>query len=165
VPLRSILDASLVHDMVSLAVNSGNRQGIVIVGGGATGVSLGGALSDFIKESKKSDSISITILEALPTILPGWDECLVNKVEEVLCEKGIRIMTSSPVAKVENGGDGESKIHSSLTILTAGVKGYSIPVNPEVERTKDGKIILNEFCQIDRYPNVFSIGDIAAVKD
>lgn len=66
-------------------------------------------------------------------------------------------MTSSPVAKVENGGDGESKIHSSLTILTAGVKGYSIPVNPEVERTKDGKIILNEFCQIDRYPNVFRL--------
>ena len=55
------------------------------------------ALSDFIKESKKSDSGSITILEALKTILPGWDECLVNKVEEVLCEKGIRIMTSSPV--------------------------------------------------------------------
>ena len=83
-------------------------------------------------------------------------------------------MTSSPVAKVENVGadssdvclsGGKSKIHSSLTIWTAGVKGYDIPVNPEVEKTKDGKIILNEFCQIDRYPNVFSIGDIAAVKD
>jgi NADH dehydrogenase len=41
----------------------------------------------------------------------------------------------------------------------------TIPVNPEVERTKNGKIIVNEFCQIDHYPNVFSIGDIAAVKD
>ena len=74
-------------------------------------------------------------------------------------------MTSSPVAKVEDvgsdgidvclNGDGESNIHSSLTIWTAGVKRYDILVNPEVERTKDGKIILNEFCQIDRYPNVF----------
>ena len=163
--MRSITDASLIHDRVSSAVNSGNKQGIVIVGGRATGVSLGGALSDFIKESKKSDSGSITILEALTTILPGWDECLVNTVEEVLREKEIRIMTSSPVAKVENGGsdgidvclsgDGESKIHSSLTIWTAGIKGYDIPINPEVERTKGGKIILNEFCQIDRYPNVF----------
>jgi len=62
------------------------------------------ALSDFIKESKKSDSDSITILEALKTILPGWDECLVNKVEEVLRGKEIRIMTSSPVAKVEDAG-------------------------------------------------------------
>jgi NADH dehydrogenase FAD-containing subunit len=60
-------------------------------------VSLGRALSDFIKENKKSDSVYITILEALQTILSGWDECLVNKVEEVLCEKRIRIMTSSPV--------------------------------------------------------------------
>jgi NADH dehydrogenase len=173
-PLRSITDASLIHDRVSSFVNSDNKQSIVIVGGGATGVSLGGALSDFINESKKSDSVSITILEALPTILPGWDERLVKKVEDVLHEKGIRIMTSSPVAKVENVGadssdvclsGGKSKIHSSLTIWTAGVKGYDIPVNPEVEKTKDGKIIVNEFCQIDRYPNIFSVGDIAAVKD
>ena len=60
-------------------------------------MSLGRALSDFIKENKKSDSVYITILEALQTILSGWDESLVNKVEEVLCEKGIKIMTSPPV--------------------------------------------------------------------
>jgi len=95
--MRSITDASLIHDRISSAVNSGNKKGIVIVGSGATGVSLGRALSDFIKESKKirlrlhNNSRSTT------------DHSLVmgcvfsNKVEEVLCEKGIRIMTSSPV--------------------------------------------------------------------
>jgi NADH dehydrogenase len=135
-------------------------------------ISDAGALSDFIKDSKKTDSLSITIIEALPTILPGWDEHLVKKVNEVLHKKGIRIITRSPVTKVENcgssvylGGDDATKIHSSLTIWTAGVKGYDIPIDPEVEKTKDGKIIVNEFCQIDRYPNIFSIGDIAAVKD
>ncbi|HEY6885631.1 MAG TPA: FAD-dependent oxidoreductase [Nitrososphaeraceae archaeon] len=174
-PLRSITDASLIYDSVSSIVNSDKEQSVVIVGGGATGVSLGGALSDFINESKKSDSVSVTIIEALPSILSGWDERLVKKVQEVLREKGIRIITSSPVAKVENADgdgsdiclsdDGKSKIHSSLIIWTAGIKGYDIPINPEVEKTKDGKIIVNEFCQIDRYPNVFSIGDIAAVRD
>jgi NADH:ubiquinone reductase (H+-translocating) len=175
-PLRSISDASLICDKVSALIKSNKNHNIIIVGGGATGVSLGGALSDFVKESKKSDRLSITIIEALPTILSGWDERLVKKVNDVLHEKGIRIMTSSAVAIVENDGDGGgggniylsdsgSKIHSSLTIWTAGVKGYDIPINPEVEKTKDGKIILNEFCQIGRYPNIFSIGDIAAVKD
>jgi NADH:ubiquinone reductase (H+-translocating) len=174
-PLRSITDASLIYDRVSSIVNSDKKHSVVIVGGGATGVSLGGALSDFINESKKSDSVSVTIIEALPTILSGWDKRLVKKVEEVLREKGIRIITSSPVAKVENtdgdgndiclSDDGKSKIHSSLIIWTAGIKGYNIAINPEVEKTKDGRIILNEFCQIDRYPNVFSIGDIAAVRD
>jgi NADH dehydrogenase len=177
-PLRSITDASLIYDRISSIVNSDKKQSVVIVGGGATGVSLGGALSDFINEKKKSDSVSVTIIEALSTILSGSDKRLVMKVEEVLLEKGIRIIKNSPVAKVEKnadggdghydiflGDDGKSKIHSSLIIWTAGIKGYNIPINPQVEKTKDGKIILNEFCQIDRYPNVFSIGDIAAVRD
>ena len=178
-PLRSINDASLIYDKVSALIKSNKNHNIVIVGAGATGVSLGGALSDFINESKKkSDRLSITIIEALPTILSGWDERLVKKVNDVLHEKGISIMTSSAVARVENDGDGGddgssiylsdsglTKIHSSLTIWTAGVKGYDIPISPDIEKTKDGKIILNEFCQLGRYPNIFSIGDIAAVKD
>ncbi len=172
-PLRSISDASMIYDRISTLIKLNKKQNIVIVGGGATGVSLAGALSDFIKDSKKTDSLSITIIEALPNILSGWDERLVKKVNEVLHKKGIRIMTRSPVTKVENSGssvylsddDDATKIQSSLTIWTAGVKGYDIPIDPEVEKTKDGKIIVNEFCQIDRYPNIFSIGDIAAVKD
>ena len=72
---------------------------IITVGGGATGVSLGGALSDFVKGSKKSDMLAITIIEALPTILSGWDERLVEKVNEVLLEKEIRIITSSAVIR------------------------------------------------------------------
>jgi NADH:ubiquinone reductase (H+-translocating) len=173
-PLRSISDASLICEKVRVLIKSNEKHNIVIVGGGATGVSLGGALSDFVNESKRSDRLSITIIEALPTILSGWDERLAKKVNEILHKKEIRIMTSSAVTRVENDSDGSSsiylsdsgsKIHSSLTIWTAGVKGYEIPINPEVKKTKDGKIILNEFCQIDRYPNIFSIGDIAAVKD
>jgi NADH:quinone reductase (non-electrogenic) len=171
-PLRSISDASMIYDRISTPIKVNKKQNIVIVGGGATGVSLAGALSDFIRDSKKTDSLSITIIEALPTILSGWNERLVKKVNEVLHKKGIRIMTSSPVTKVENCGSriylsngAASQIQSSLTIWTAGVKGYDIPIDPEVEKTKDGKIIVNEFCQIDRYPNIFSIGDISAVKD
>ncbi|MFL6383822.1 MAG: NAD(P)/FAD-dependent oxidoreductase [Nitrososphaeraceae archaeon] len=173
-PLRSISDASLICDKVGALIKSNKKHNIVIVGGGATGVSLGGALSDLVNESKKSNRLSITIIEALPTILSGWDERLVKKVNEILHEKEIRIMTSSAVSRVENDDDGGSsiylsdtgsKLHSSLTIWTAGIKGYDITINPEVKKTKDGKIILNEFCQTDRYPNIFSIGDIAAVKD
>src|ERR671918_2417483 len=168
--LRSISDASLIYDKVSEFIKSDYNHDIVIVGGGATGVSLGGALSDLIRDSRKTDSISIKIIEALPTILSGWDERLVKKVNEVLNEKGITIMTGTTVSGVGNGGNSinvsqGSNIHSSLTIWTAGVKGYDLSINPEVEKTKDGKIIVNEFCQIDRYPNIFSIGDIAAVKD
>ena len=174
-PLHSISDASLICDKMRALLKSNKKHDIVIVGGGATGVSLGGALSDFVRGSKKSDMLTITIIEALPTILSGWDERLVEKVNEVLLEKEIRIRTSSAVITVENDSgtscsniylsDSESQIPSSLTVWTAGVKGYEIPMSPEVEKTKDGRIILNEFCQIGSYPNIFCMGDIAAVKD
>ncbi|MGH9987725.1 MAG: hypothetical protein ACRD8W_27600, partial [Nitrososphaeraceae archaeon] len=58
-----------------------------------------------------------------------------------------------------------SMIDSSLIIWTAGVKGYEIKVTPSIDKTNDGRIIVNRSCQIDRYPNIFVIGDIAAVKD
>ena len=78
-PLRSIYDASLIYDKLRTLIKSNEKHNIVIVGGGATGVSLGGAVSDFVNESERSDKLSITIIEALPTILSGWDERLAKK--------------------------------------------------------------------------------------
>ena len=43
--------------------------------------------------------LTITIIESLPTILSGWDERLVEKVNEVLLEKEIRVRTSSAVIR------------------------------------------------------------------
>lgn len=74
-------------DKMRALLKSNKKHDIIIVKGGATDVSLGWALSDFVKGSKKSDMLTITIIEALPTILSGWDERLVEKVNEVLLKK------------------------------------------------------------------------------
>src|SRR5689334_23500908 len=66
-----ILESTKIHyDILIICLGASTKYfNIKGAGGGATGVSLGGVLSDFINESKKSDSISVTIIEALPTIL------------------------------------------------------------------------------------------------
>jgi NADH:ubiquinone reductase (H+-translocating) len=165
--------------------NDDNRKGsnggnnIIIVGGGATGVSLGGAIADFLKDQAKPkegpDSIlplkinlNVTIVEALSNILTGWNPELVSNARTILESKGVRILTNSEVSRIEHDNlilrDG-STLTSSLIIWTAGVKGYEIKVTPQTDKTKDGRIIVNGFCQIDNYPNIFVIGDIAAIKD
>lgn len=203
IPLRSIDDAKLVHntiqslllskrsiiedrikksdDSVKKKQNNSNLNNIniVIVGGGATGVSLGGAIADLFNDQAKLKALSgtftpvetdlnVTIVEALPNILIDWNPELVNKARKILESKGVRILTNSKVSKVEDNNlifrDG-STIDSSLIIWTAGVKGYEIKVMPQVDKTIDGRIIVNGFCQIDKSPNVFVIGDIAAVQD
>lgn len=192
IPFRSIYDATFVREKIQSFLlskssergiatekqSNGNNIKITIVGGGATGVSLGGAIADLIKDQEKqrenSDAmlhetnLSITVVEAMPNILTGWNSELVSKVKAILESKGIRILTNSQVSKVEQDNlilnDG-SKVESSLIIWTAGIKGYEISVSPPIDNTKDGRIIVNRYCQIDKFPNIFVIGDIAAVKN
>lgn len=49
-------------------------------------------------------------------------------------------------------------IHSSIIVWIAGVKGYEIKVTPTTDKTRDDRIIVNGFCQIDKYTNIFVIG-------
>ena len=209
IPLRSIDDAKLVYNMIqSLLIskrsmnrdrikqiddnvkeklNNNNRssnsdsinKNIVIVGGGATGVSLGGALADYLNDQAKLKALSsssvpfevdldVTIVEALPNILAGWNPELAGEARKILESKGVRFLTNFIVSKVNYNKlilkDGSS-IDTSLIIWTAGVKGYEIKVMPQIDKTRDGRIIVNGFCQIEKFPNVFAIGDIAAVHD
>ena len=168
-PIRSIYDASIIHDHVSKIISEENKKhNIVIVGAGATGVSLGSALAEMINASPNKSNIKVNIIEATSTILPGWDIRVKNKTEEILKDKGIRIFHNSLVERVEERTlflkDG-LEINSSLIIWTAGVRGYNIDIEPTIDKTNDGRIIVNEYCQTNQYKNIYSIGDLAAMKN
>ena len=38
-------------------------------------------------------------------------------------------------------------------------------MSPTIEKTNDGRIIVNEYCKTNQYENIYSIGDIAAMKN
>lgn len=167
-PLRSIYDASVIHDHISKIIAEDKKNNIVIVGAGATGISLAGALAEMINLSRNKDDVKVNIVEATSTILSGWDEKIKNKVEDILKKKGVRIFHNSLVEKVEENTlflkDG-LQIDSSLIIWTAGVRGFNIDIEPAIDKTNDGRIIVNEYCRTPKYENVYSIGDIAAMKN
>jgi NADH dehydrogenase len=205
-PLRSIYDAARIYskvqeiatDAIEVATNNSSTIGsssfspkttpghstslykkIIIVGGGATGISLAGALADYLNKIEQErrgqqyssvlrDRISIEVIEATPSILPGWDKKVAAECMKTLWNKSIKVFVSSPVSKVEEHKlylqDG-TVIPSTITIWTAGVRGYDLKTKPDIEKLRDGRIVVNEFCQNERYYNVFAIGDIAAIKN
>jgi NADH dehydrogenase len=134
---------------------------IIICGGGATGVSLAGALSETSKENTKK----ITIVEAQPDILPGWNSKLVKNIKNFLIDNNINLITNNPIKEVYPSsvllGDG-TIIENSLSIWTAGVKGVDIQIIPEIKKTRSNRIIVNKFSQIEGYQNAFAVGDISA---
>ena len=133
---------------------------IIICGGGATGISLAGAISETSKEN-----LNITIVEAQPDILPGWNPKLVEAIKKFLIKNKINLITNNPIKEVYPSsvllGDG-TIIENSLSIWTAGVKGSDIQIIPEVKKTRSNRIIVNKLSQIEGYTNAFAVGDISA---
>ena len=133
---------------------------IIICGGGATGISLAGALSETLKEN-----IKITIVEAQPDILPGWNPKLVKAIKKFLNTNKINLITDNPIKEVYPSsvllGDG-TIIDNSLSIWTAGVKGSDIQIIPQIKKTRSNRIIVNKLSQIDGHNNAFAVGDICA---
>lgn len=113
-------------------------------------------------------------MTASSAVLPGFDTRMVDEVVRILNEKDVTIMTHTTVKEVrrdsivfDEGSEAGSraKIPSSLTIWTPGIKGYDLSVEPQVEKTNNGRIVINGYCQTNKYSNIFCIGDISAMKE
>jgi NADH:ubiquinone reductase (H+-translocating) len=141
---------------------------VLIIGGGATGVRLAGAIADFIISSWNENNIHIKIITSSSLILPGWDTPSVEAVKETLQKKGVQIITDSVVTEVNRDRiivNDSKQYLSSLTIWTPGVEGSDIHTDPQIEKTKEGRIIVDEYCQNTIFSNIFCIGDISAILD
>ena len=133
---------------------------IIICGGGATGISLAGAISETSKEN-----MNITIVEAQSDILPGWNPKLVKTIKNFLINNKINLITNNPIKEVYPSSvllaDG-TIIENSLSIWAAGVKGSDIQTIPSIKKTESNRIIVNKLSQIEEYNNAFAVGDISA---
>ena len=136
------------------------HKNIVICGGGATGISLAGALSELVNKKTK-----IIIVEAQSDILPGWNQNLVKTIKVFLENKNVDLITNNPIKEVKLSSvllmDGKI-IEDCLPVWTAGVRGCNLSIIPEIKRTTSNRIIVNRFSQINDYENAFALGDISA---
>ncbi|HJT85995.1 MAG TPA: FAD-dependent oxidoreductase [Nitrososphaeraceae archaeon] len=136
------------------------HKNIVICGGGATGISLAGAISEFTTKNTK-----IIIVEAQSDILPGWNQNLVKTIKVFLENKNVDLITNNPIKEVKTSSvllkDGKI-IEDCLPVWTAGVRGRNLSIIPEIKKTTSNRIIVNKFSQINDYENAFALGDISA---
>lgn len=133
---------------------------IIICGGGATGVSLAGALCETFKEK-----IKITIVEAQSDILPEWNSKLVRSIKNFLKQNNVEIITNNPIKEVHQSSvllNDNTILENTLSIWTAGIKGQEIHTIPTIEKTKSNRIKVNNFSQVEGFSNAFALGDISA---
>jgi NADH:ubiquinone reductase (H+-translocating) len=154
---RSVSDALKLREAITKLPSD---SVIVICGGGATGISLAGALSETFGEK-----IKIKVVEAQDNILAEWDPRLVKTAKKILSERNVEILTGQLVKEISNSSvvvGSNIRVNCDLTVWTAGIKGFDIKTTPHVKTTKSERIIVNKYSQIEGFDNAFAVGDISA---
>ncbi len=147
---------------------------VAIIGAGATGTELAAELHRTVREVvaygmtrlNPERDVKIILIEAAPRILPALPERMSVSTEELLRGLNVDVRTNARVAEVRADGvvlsDGEF-IPSELVVWSAGVKAPDFLRDLDLEVNKINQLVVEPTLQTTRDPNVFAIGDCAAV--
>ncbi|MFZ5813709.1 MAG: NAD(P)/FAD-dependent oxidoreductase [Bacillota bacterium] len=141
----------------------GERPQIVIAGGGLTGVEVAGELAD-----QYPGRARLTILEAGPEIMAGFDRELVQVSRRVLEAKGIRILTGSPIIAVDERAvhlKGGEELSYDLLVWAGGVRGNGLLARAGLAVTPRGRGIVDPYLRSVTDDRLYLVGDSAAFTD
>jgi NADH:ubiquinone reductase (H+-translocating) len=171
---RSIL---LAFEHAELAHDDAERQRLltfVIVGGGATGVEMAGAIAEIARQTLAKDfrridprSSRIILLEAGPRVLPTLPEDLSRYAEHALTRMGVDVRTSTRVTNCDRRGVDldRGRIDASTAIWAAGVVASPAARWLGAEHDSAGRVLVRPDLSVPNHPEVFVIGDAAGVHD
>ena len=145
-----------------------------IVGGGPTGVELAGAIMEMAKNTLKHDyqvadlsQTQVFLIEAGSRVLSAFPETLSFRAQADLKELGVQIIKNTRASGLSTDGlqAGEKWIPCKTIVWAAGVKPSSLTEKIQSEKDHQGRVIVEPDLSLRSHPDVFVIGDIAAVKN
>src|SRR6202049_4060808 len=187
--LKTIEDALEIRRRVLLAFELAERQAasskhgedteqvqlnFVVVGGGPTGVELAGTLAEIARQVLANEfrtidpkRTRIVLLEGGPRLLPAYPEDLSRSAEEQLRGLGVEVHTSTMVTGVEPAAVrmGATSLPAAVVLWAAGVAASPLGKKLGAPLDRAGRVLVNSDLSIPGHPNIFVIGDLAAIKD
>ena len=145
------------------------KLSISVIGGGPTGVELAGAIAELIRGPLKSDQahaaahIQVSLIEAGPRLLPPFAPSLSERTKKDLEKLGVKVMLNAAVKAIEHRKiilKDDSVLNSEITIWAAGVKGSDAMAQLSLP-TIGNRVAVEPTMQVQNYPNIWALGDIA----
>ncbi len=153
-PIPGLKDNAAVWDSTAALSATQLPQSIVIVGGGVIGMEFATLYHEL--------GVEVTVIEAMPTILPNLDQEVVSVLLDKYCKAGIRILTDTKVTEIQGNkvlttqGDYEAE-HILVSVgRRANLQGLEVLNDIELYR---GGIVVDDFMKTN-LRNVYAAGDV-----
>ncbi len=137
---------------------------IAVIGAGALGAEFACIWNAFGAE--------VTLIEAMPTVLPREDEEITKRMESVFKKRGMDVRAGTKVAKVEHRDKGvrlelegkkDGKVEVDMVLVAVGLECNSEVVTQTpslgIKVGPRGGILVNEHLETDA-PGIYAIGDV-----
>jgi NADH dehydrogenase len=142
-----------------------------VVGGGATGVELAGALAELARHTLRTDfrridpgAARIVLLEAGPDVLPAFPPRLRASARRALARLGVEVRTGAAVKAVTDDGvmvDGE-RLEAATVLWAAGVTASPLGRSLGAPLDRAGRVVVRADLTVPGRPEIFVVGDLAA---
>jgi NADH dehydrogenase len=181
--LKTLEDALLMRRLILTAFEKAEREAdvagvqeplnFVIIGAGPTGVELAGALAEVARKSLARDfrridpaKSRIVLFEGGPHVLPSYPEDLSRSAEEQLRALGIEVRTNAHVTRVEADAVyiGEERFPAAVALWAAGVQASPLGKLLGAPTDRCGRVLVGPDLALPTHPEVFVIGDLAALQ-
>jgi NADH dehydrogenase len=190
--LKSVEEATAIRHKILYAFERAERAAtpeeeqawltFIIVGAGATGLELSGALAEIARETLRHDfrridprKARIILMEGAPRVLGPFPEDLSAKAEKLVTRLGVEVIKGVMVTNIDALGvtfkRGEaSEVLGARTVLWAGGVTATPFARKLAERTKaetdrSGRIKVNRDLTVPNFPDIFILGDLAHAVD
>jgi NADH dehydrogenase len=180
--LKTLEDATLIRRRILLAFEHAEREAdearrrawltFVIVGGGATGVELAGAIAELAHVTLPDEFRSIDtrksrvlLIEAGPRILPTFTPDLSAYAHAALERLGVEIQTGAPVSECSAQGVvfGGRPLAARVILWAAGVRASPAASWLDMAADNAGRLKVASDLSAPGRPEIFVIGDTATV--
>jgi len=144
-----------------------------IIGGGATGVELAGAIVELAHITLRDDfrhiqpeEARVVLIEAGPRVLANFKPEMSAYAEKALRELGVEVALGKAVTAVHAGAIeyGGGTLNAGTIIWAAGVLASPAAKWLGVEADRAGRIKVNPDLSVPGFSNIFAIGDTVAVS-
>lgn len=161
-------------EVEGLTTDPDRKLVVLVVGGGATGVEMAGALAEMKSlglpvayPEVDPSRLEVVLVEMGEALLAPFDESLRDYTAKQLTAHGVDVRLNTAIAEVRPGevtlGDGSVQ-QADLVIWAAGVGAHGVVADWGVPQGRGGRILVDDRLRVQGLERVYAAGDAALIE-